>query len=403
MAGQSIFISYRRQDSAKSADDLYSALAKRIGQSHLYKDIDNIPLGADFGAHIRNILPRCQIALILIGPNWAEARDQSGRRRLDDQYDWVRVEAEFALASPDLRVVPVLVDGAQMPRASEVPASLHPLLGRNAAIVRGGPELDLDADRLLYALAPILAPETIRIPAGEFTMGSSEQQAGSTAERPHRRLRIRAFELGRYPVTFAEWDAAIAAGALLERPDDNGFGRDRRPVFNVSWDDAQAYIAWLNSKAGTGYRLPSEAEWEYSCRAGTTTAYSTGTIITTSQAHFKSKFTAPVDAFPPNAFGLYDMHGNVGEWCEDLWHEDYNGAPSDGSAWTSKGGGLSLRAFSVSSAGTIEDAEPVKTPIRVCRGGSWYTTLQYLRSAYRSRLRQDVRGITVGFRVARTL
>lgn len=392
MAREAIFISYRRDDSAKEAADLYRWLAARVGQSHLYKDVDNIPIGADFGAHIRDILPRCQIALIVIGPSWADARDQDGRRRLEDPFDWVRVEVELALAAAaagNLRVVPVLVSGARMPRANEAPSSLHPLLSRNAAIVRPHPDFDADAERLLNALALVAAPELVRIPAGEFMMGSPQDEAGrNDDEGPQHRVRIETFELGKFPITFAEWDAACAAGASLSQLEDkpnyieHGWGRDRRPVINVSWHDTQAYIAWLNNKTSGGYRLPSEAEWEYACRAGTTAPYSTGAGIAKNQGQFNSQSTTVVGSYPPNDFGLHDMHGNVSEWCEDVWHGNYDGAPIDGSAW-------------------IADGDP---SFRVLRGGDWHASPAYLRSASRYwRYRADTGYGHFGFRVAKAV
>jgi len=151
----------------------------------------------------------------------------------------------------------------------------------------------------------------------------------------------------------------------------------------VNWHDAQAYAAWLREQSGgKAYRLLSEAEWEYCCRAGTTSAYSTGDEITPAQANFglNSKGTTPVSRFPPNAWGLRDMHGNVWEWCEDNWHPNYEDAPEDGSAW--KGGNASSR---------------------VLRGGSWSGIPRVLRSADRDGYPPDFRDDDVGFRVARTL
>jgi formylglycine-generating enzyme required for sulfatase activity len=229
----------------------------------------------------------------------------------------------------------------------------------------------------------LLVPEMVRIPPGRFLMGSP---GSSGNEGPQHEVRINyAFELGKYPVTFAEWDAALAAGAALEKPSDKGWGRDRRPVINVSWRDAHAYIGFLNDKRGVSrrsdaYRLPSEAEWEYSCRAGTTTAYSTGATINEKQARFRSTSTTPVGSFPANAFGLHDMHGNVWEWCEDAWNADYNVAPTDGSAW------LTGEASS-----------------RVLRGGSWNYGPLNLRSATRVRNDPSDRISLFGFRVARTV
>ncbi len=151
-------------------------------------------------------------------------------------------------------------------------------------------------------------------------------------------------------------------------------------MINVSWQDAKAYVEWLSRKPGPCYRLLTEAEWEYCCRAGTTTAYSFGNGITTQQAHYNSLRTASVGSYPPNAFGLHDMHGNVWEWTEDCWHYDYNGAPSDGSAWTSGECGQ-----------------------RVLRGGSWLGHPWSLRSAGRSGYDSGGRILNSGLRVARTL
>ncbi|MEO1788053.1 MAG: formylglycine-generating enzyme family protein, partial [Pseudomonadota bacterium] len=167
------------------------------------------------------------------------------------------------------------------------------------------------------------------------------------------------FALGQHTVTFAEWDAALAAGAGLAHPKDADWGRDRRPVINVSWEDVTAYLAWLNERLrltgrADAYRLPSEAEWEYACRAGTETPFSFGETITPDQANcignvtygggpkgtYQEK-TMPVGSYSANGFGLYDMHGSVWEWCADTWHDTYNGAPTDGSVW--EGGDPSLR------------------------------------------------------------
>jgi formylglycine-generating enzyme required for sulfatase activity len=218
------------------------------------------------------------------------------------------------------------------------------------------------------------------VPAGEFLMGSNKNDS----EKPLHKVTIKApFAVGRYAVTLAEWDAA----GLAYKPDDRGWGRGRRPVISVSWEDATSYVRWLTEKTGKTYRLLSEAEWEYCCRAGTTTRYAFGGSIARSQAQFSKEGkvgsagrTAEVGTFPPNAWGLYDMHGNVWEWCEDNWHGDYERAPQDGSVWT--GGEVSRR---------------------VVRGGSWGGSPDFLSSAYRNWHHPDHRHSTFGFRVARTL
>ena len=240
-------------------------------------------------------------------------------------------------------------------------------------------------------------PELVVVPAGSFEMGSPESEAGrNDDEGPVHRVRIeRPFAVGVYEVTFAEWDACVSGGGCGGyRPNDEGWGRGNRPVINVSWDDAKAYVWWLSEKTEKVYRLLSESEWEYVARAGTSTPFHTGRTISTEQANYNGNYTydsgrkgryrkrtTPVGEFPANRFGLHDVHGNVWEWVEDCWHGRYHGAPRDGSAWESgycgRGG--------------------------VLRGGSWYAEAGGLRSAYRNGDGTGNRNIVNGFRVARTL
>jgi hypothetical protein len=152
MAGEAIFIGYRRDDTADMAGRIYDAMALRFGKGRVFKDVDNIGPGVHFGDYIKSVLPKCRVALMLIGPHWLESKDEDGRRRLDDEHDWVRIEIETALSTPDVLTVPVLVNGARMPRASEVPESLRPLLQRNAAIIRRDPDFHDDVERLATAL-----------------------------------------------------------------------------------------------------------------------------------------------------------------------------------------------------------------------------------------------------------
>ncbi|HRX72040.1 MAG TPA: SUMF1/EgtB/PvdO family nonheme iron enzyme [Candidatus Competibacteraceae bacterium] len=205
-------------------------------------------------------------------------------------------------------------------------------------------------------------PEMVVIPAGEFLMGSPEGEPERQADEgpQHTVVLAQPFAMGRYAVTFEEYDRFCAA-TRRDQPNDRGWGRGRRPVINVSWEDAVAYCAWLSYEAGASYRLPSEAEWEYAARAGTTTAFWWGNEIDPTRANYDGRSayrngargayrqrTVPVDDFQPNPFGLYQVHGNVWEWVQDSWHDDYQGAPTDGSAWEEAGSGP-----------------------RVLRGGSW--------------------------------
>ena len=237
-------------------------------------------------------------------------------------------------------------------------------------------------------------PDLVVIPAGEFMMGSPESEEGhNDSEGPQHGVTVRSFALGVTEVTFNEWAACVRGGGCNGyRPDDRGWGAGVRPVINVSYEDAQAYVSWLSEETGAAYRLPSEAEWEYAARAGTTTPFHTGATISTDQANYDGNHvygsgrrgtyrerTTPVGTFPPNAFGLYDVHGNVLEWVNDCWHDSYRGAPSDGTAWTAGG-----------NCGR-----------RVLRGGSWF--FSPLRSADRGSFRTEDRSDHAGFRVARTL
>jgi formylglycine-generating enzyme required for sulfatase activity len=222
-----------------------------------------------------------------------------------------------------------------------------------------------------YQLAPGVKLEMVEIPAGVFLMGSgSAEPEKRENETPQHEVSLNSFALGRFPVTQAEWFAVMKE--LPQISED--FRGAHFPVVNVWLEKALEFCALLSAMTGEKFRLPSEAEWEYACRAGTATPFSFGETLTTDQANFngelpfgnapKGEFRrrlTPVDAFAPNAFGLYDMHGNVWEWCADVWHENYAGAPADGSAWISNGD----QSYCVQ------------------RGGSWLDRASNCRSAFR--------------------
>jgi formylglycine-generating enzyme required for sulfatase activity len=223
--------------------------------------------------------------------------------------------------------------------------------------------------------------EMVVVPPGTFEMGS-----GADMESPIHRVTIaKPFAIGRYEVTFQEWDFCVAAGGCKYSPSDQSWGRGDRPVINLSWLDAKEFVKWLSQKTGQSYRLPSEAEWEYAARAGTSTPYWWGREIGTRQANCREcggggAQTSPVGSFKSNAFGLFDTAGNVAEWVEDCWNDNYRNAPRDGSAWTT--GQCQLRGL---------------------RGGSFDSQAKYLRSQARFRYDFDVRYLANGFRVVREL
>ena len=230
--------------------------------------------------------------------------------------------------------------------------------------------------------------EMIAIPGGTFWMGSpaNEAERGDN-ESPQHQVTVPSFFMGKYPLTQAQYQAIMGKNPAY-------FKGNNRPVENVSWDDAVRFCQKLSQRTGKNYRLPSEAEWEYACRAGTKTPFSFGDNITTDLVNYNGNYpykSAPKGkyreqttdvgtfppTFPPNPFGLYDMHGNVWEWCEDDWHENYIDAPTDGSAWNSQSG----------------------SNTKLLRGGSWRDDAGFCRSAIRGRDSRDLRHNDYGFRV----
>ena len=220
--------------------------------------------------------------------------------------------------------------------------------------------------------------EMVAIPGGTFMMGSPEGE-GYNKEKPQHEVTLQPFFMGKYPVTQAQW-REVASLPKVDKdlnPELSYFKGNNLPVEQVSWDDAVEFCERLSRKTRLGYRLPSEAEWEYACRAGTTTKYHFGETITDQLANYNRNFseTTSVGQFMPNSFGLYDIHGNVMEWCQDDWHNNYIGAPNDGSA------------------------RLLGTKIKVMRGGAWNYKPKNCRSAYRLNVSRNDNNEDLGFRV----
>lgn len=400
----SIFINYRRDDSSGYAGRIYDRLSNHFSSDHVFMDIDQIEPGEDFHDVINEKLKSVQVAIVLIGKYWLDIADVAGQRRLDNPDDWVRLEIA-ALLERKIRVIPVLIGGAVMPQSTQLPENLMPLARRNAYEINDK-RFHTDMDKLIPVMEKVInaqkaaynptlkpsstsatsrlpfEPKMVRIPPGKFLMGSPENEAGRwDAEGPQHEVTIsNAFEIGKYPVTFDEYDL-FAKATKRKLPNDQGWGRSQRPVINVSWHDAQDYVKWLSGQTGKPYRLPTEAEWEYAARANTQTRYWWGDDIDTNNAVYNTTQTEPVGSFKANAFGLYDTAGNVWEWVQDCWHENYNNAPKDGSAWLEVNGGNCDR--------------------RVVRGGSWDNDPRLLRSAYRNWGSTDYAIYFLGFRIAR--
>jgi formylglycine-generating enzyme required for sulfatase activity len=366
--------------------------------------------------------------MAVIGRRWLDIADEQGRRRLDQDDDFVRIEIQTALER-NIHVVPVLVEGALMPRPAQLPEVLRLLARRNAAEVRPGPMFFQQLDSLVQRLEQTLAapvpqrPKSTKpfvfrgqfvrgstprhiitnslgmnlasIPAGRFTMGSPENEPKRyPVEGPQHEVELtRGLYPGVFPVTQDEYQQVVGSNPSFFT------GDGRRPVETVSWFDAVAFCARLSEReqlspfyefageqvrivGGNGYRLPTEAEWEYACRAGTTKRWWFGDEETrlAEFAWYKKNSvgtTHPVGDKPANAWGLHDMHGNVMDWCQD-WYEQYSPAPATNPIGPKSGAG------------------------RVCRGGSWYWAPRYCRSAYRMANHPKDRNDDIGFRVART-
>ncbi|MEM8614452.1 MAG: SUMF1/EgtB/PvdO family nonheme iron enzyme [Cyanobacteria bacterium P01_H01_bin.105] len=465
----SIFISYRRSDSTAETDRIYDRLVADFGPDRVFQDVDSIPLGIDFAEYLDQAVSQCQVVLVIIGKTWLTVTEPDGTRRLDNPDDFVRIEVESAL-SRKIPVIPVLIQGASMPRRPQLPESLQSLARRNGMAVGYNPRFRADMNRLIKGLKVILGeavpsssatgsrsetktvyveqgpkydlrgaqfaggfaeavkgdqiggainnqnlrpsatkPQTpasfieelgndvildmVYIPEGDFLMGSPEDEAERrNDEGPQHPVRVSDFYMGKYAVTQAQWKA-VARLQKVEiglETDPSGFKGHDLPVEQVSWFEAVEFCQRLSKYTGNNYRLPSEAEWEYACRAGTTTPFYFGETISTDQANYAGDYTygsgkkgvdrgktTSVGRFPTNNFGLTDMHGNVWEWCQDHWHENYSGAPKDSSPWIQRG----------DSNG------------RVIRGGSWFYIPRSCRSACRNYLTPGSRDSYFGFRV----
>ena len=324
--------------------------------------------------------------------NWFAAADQQTFTLIDADTQFAAPDQETDAARQSPAALRVVKGGKTM---LESTLFSQPVQGMSAGDLQA--LRDKQADQLQAAvylppqtLADARVPEMRLIPGGRFIMGSPfEEPHRYDDEGPQREVQIAPFYCGVYALTFAEWDAC-AGSDIKHKPRDYQWGRDRQPVIDVSWQDAEAYLNWLSQQTGQHYRLLSEAEWEYACRAGTTLPFSTGASLEPEQANFDGNYVyggsrpganwmraLPVGGYAANPLGLHDMHGNVWEWVQDHWNDNYEGAPLDGSAWLN---------------GNADR--------RVLRGGSWVNVPINLRSACRSRGAINFRGHGVGFRVA---
>jgi len=436
-----IFLSYRREDSAGVAGRIFDRLRAHFGNDAVFMDIDTIPFGEDFREHIDAAVSQCEVVLAVVGRKWA-GKTQT-RRRIDDPRDFVRIELESALAR-NLPVIPILIDHARMPGEADLPSSLSRLAFRNAVEVDQGRDFHPHVDRLIRGIefhfqklvsvsakqageatirstepeptasSPVkkltnsLGLTLVRIEPGEFLMGTTKDQVDQLIrlfpdskrdsfddEQPQHPVKIsQPFFLGIHQVTQRQYQAVMGNNPS------NFKGSDELPAENVTWFEAVQFCNKLSERenqtpfyringdevtivGGNGYRLPTEAEWEYSCRAQSTTLYPFGDDASQLDEHAwhannSGKLTHAIGQKRPNAWGLYDMLGNVWEWCADWYDPRYYASSSP--------------------------ADPLSAGVtarRVIRGGSWSDDPRFCRSSIRNEFGPVNRSRNLGFRVAR--
>jgi formylglycine-generating enzyme required for sulfatase activity len=438
-----IFLSYRRQDSIGVAGRIYDRLRAHFGDDAIFMDIDATPFGVDFRAHIDAAVGQCDVVLAVIGTRWAGETD--AHRRLEDPRDFIRIELESAL-SRNIPLIPILIDHARMPSEADLPASLALLAYRNAIELDQGRDFHPDVDRLIRVIefhlhkssgasaepphattTPSAGPKSspsappkeltnslsmtlLGIGPGSFLIGSSKDQMDQLMrlfpdskrewfdrEQPQHTVRItRAFYLGRHQVTQGQYQAVMGNNPGYFK------GSDDLPVENVSWLDAVAFCNKLSEHekqrpfyrvdgnevamlGGNGYRLPTEAEWEYACRAGSATLYPFGDDPGTLGEHAwyaknSGSKTHRIGQKRPNAWGLHDMLGNVCEWCADWYEADY-----------------------YASSPPADPMGATRAAYRVFRGGSWSGGPSVCRAGARSRFEPGSRNGSLGFRLALSL
>ena len=446
-----VFISYTRVDRewVDRLQQMMKPLLRAGGQQMALWDGSQIPPGAKWRAAIETALAEAKVALLLVSdaflasefvmneevPKLLAAAEAEGVRVL-----WVSLSpclVEHTVIGEYQAVLPLdhYLDELDKPQQQRALKTIAERI--REALVAPGPEPKPDPDPVVEPEPPPqsppeppgLAPHTfrletarilrvgntwevqrqplqlegaledlgggvslplVRIPAGEFVMGSPDAEQGrSSDEGPQHRVRLREFWMGQTPITQAQWRAVMGTNPSEFK---DQLDSDQRPVERVNWREAMAFCRQLADRTGRDYTLPSEAQWEYACRAGTTSPFAFGGTITPELANYDGNYTyagspkgvyceqtTAVGAFPANAWGLQDMHGNVWEWCLDHWHGSYASPPGDGSAWV--------------------DSEDKNNAKRLLRGGSWSNDPRHCRSAFRPLIQPDDAYSYVGFRV----
>lgn len=406
-----ILISYRREDSADVTGRIDDRLVQQFGRQAVFVDVDSIPFGVDFRKHLDEQVAKCDVFLAVIGPDWMGPRDSQGKTRLEDPRDFVRIEIELALKR-QIPVIPILVRGALVPPAEQLPNSIQELPYRHGLPVRSGPDFHNDMNRLIAYLkqqirglselqaepdtqakpvqektkpsAPATPVDMVKVPKGPFLYG--DEKTRMTIDH--------GYWIDKYPVTNEKYRAFIQAGGYEKQQDwsaegwqwktknnirspkywdDEKWNKADHPVVGVSYYEAEAYAKWV------GKRLPTEEEWEKAARGEDGRQYPWGEdfdkdkcngsdgVLSALRRIASSSGTTPVDQYPNGVspYGCYDMAGNVWEWC---------------ASWYDKTGGG-----------------------RVVRGGSWDFDPGGLRVSFRDRCLADLRHGHLGFRLAQDI
>lgn len=351
-----IFISYRRAEDNKSyiVGTIHEKLAKVFGKEDIFRDTYDIAGGSDWRKVLEREINTCKVMLVVIGPDWASLSYPTGEKRLFDEKDVTRWEVETGLRrsrEENVALIPVLVTGAHLPKAEELPQSLQQLLEKNVINIRNFPDFDADMEKLIgdirrsqgYAEEDIstedFEPKTIYVAEGAFWMGSDGGEGIPDFETPRHEVALPAYRIGKYPVTNAQYYVFVAE---TRRPVDSGMagwegrqvssGKEDFPVSGVSWYDALAYCEWLNKETRSQdavpneerwkYALPNEAQWEKACRGGENFLYPWGDVFDVTRCNHGNGQIAEVTALPAqNEFGCHDLVGNVLQWTCSLWGE----------------------------------------------------------------------------------
>lgn len=333
-----IFISYRRADSKYVVDRIRDRLIAAYGDDAVFRDIESIPLGQNFSNVLDEATATCNVMLVVIGSQWAGITDAQGNKRLSDPGDFTRIEIETGLAHKEILVIPVLVMGAMMPGANDIPQTMGNLLFRNAISVRNDPDFNPDMLRLIQGIdrfvgttqIPIkhFEPETIHIPAGPFWMGGIPGTEFSKHEGNQHEVVLPEYRIGKYPVTNAQYEEFVRKTNRSVAPEMGWEGQRvpegaaKLPVESVTWYDAIAYCEWLSKETSRKYSLPNEAQWEKASRAQNQCIFPWGDVFDPARCNQGQPDLAAVDAYPAQSeYGCFDLVGNVRQWTVTLWGE----------------------------------------------------------------------------------